>query len=43
VFKDAIPVITALRCPYLLDDDYKKIEKLLKTDNVLKNNEELAL
>jgi hypothetical protein len=39
VFKDAIPVITALRCPYLLDDDYKKLETLLKTDILLKNNE----
>lgn len=43
VFRDAIPIITALRCPYLLDDDYKKLETLLKTDILLKNNEELAL
>jgi hypothetical protein len=25
VFKDAIPVISALRCPYLQDEDYKKL------------------
>lgn len=43
VFRDAFPVITALRCPYLLDEDYRKIEVLLKTDIQLKNNEELTL
>ena len=43
VFRDAFPVITALRCPYLLDDDYRKVEVLLKTDIQLKNNEELTL
>jgi hypothetical protein len=36
-------VITALRCPYLQDDDYSKIVALLKTDIELKNNEELTL
>lgn len=29
-FKDAIPVISALRCPYLESNDFKKIESLLK-------------
>ena len=43
VFKDAIPVISALRCPYLQDEDYKKLQVLLKTDIILKNNEELTL
>jgi hypothetical protein len=36
-------VITALRCPYLQEEDYSKIAKLLKTDIELKNNEELTL
>lgn len=42
-FRDVIPVITALRCPYLQDEDYNKIVTLLKTDIELKNNEELTL
>ncbi len=43
VFKDAIPVITALRCPYLQDNDFKSLEVLLKTSIQFKNNEELTL
>jgi hypothetical protein len=31
VLKDSIPVIEALRCPYLQDADYKTLEDLLKT------------
>jgi hypothetical protein len=32
IFRDVIPVITALRCPYLEDSDFKTLETLLKTD-----------
>ena len=37
--KDSIPVVEALRCPYLQDTDYKTMQKLLKTDIELKGNE----
>jgi hypothetical protein len=39
VFRDAIPVITALRCPYLESEDYNKIAKILKTEINLQGNE----
>ena len=32
VFKDAIPVISALRCPYLEENDFTKIQELLQTE-----------
>jgi hypothetical protein len=39
VFKDAIPVISAIRCPYLEENDFARISKLLKTSVDFKNNE----
>jgi hypothetical protein len=38
VFKDAIPAISALRCPYLEESDYVKLQTLLKTDIDFSNN-----
>lgn len=43
VFKDAIPVISAIRCPYLEEADFAKISTLLKTNVDFKNDEEYTL
>lgn len=43
IFKDAIPVISALRCPYLEENDFIKIQSLLKTNINFKGDEELTL
>jgi hypothetical protein len=40
VFKDAIPVTSALRCPYLEESDFAKINTLLSTNVDFKNDTE---
>lgn len=43
VFKDAIPVISAIRCPYLEENDFGRISTLLKTNVDFKNDEDFTL
>ena len=40
--KDSIPIIEALRCPYLQEVDYRNLQQLLQTEIQLQGNLELS-